>query len=295
MLLKGKVVLVTGSISEGIGEAIAMECLAEGAKVVFHGLPEEEEHAKELMLQLQIKHHVTCVIADLKDTDNYEKLIQATVDRFGRIDCLVNNAATMQRADLNQITPALFDEVMAVNAKAPLFLAQAAIKQFIKQQSGGRIFNIGSINAYCGQKDLLAYAMTKGALMTMTRTLGDTSSLGKQGIFINQFNLGWVSSKNEIALKRREGWPANWHNNIPVYMAPSGRILTPQEIAKNVAFMMSGQGGPVNGSVIDLEQFPMTVRLNGNQNAFFQEIAPEVKAVGTNKKSIAAPPIVSKL
>lgn len=256
MLLKDKVVLVTGSTT-GIGAAIARQCVAEGAKVMLHG--REEVRAQALVKELGEKN-AAYFMGDLAvaDTTICRQLIAATVERFGRIDSLVNNAAKSPRNDIDTITEEKFDWIYYLDIRSPLFLSQAAIKEFRKQKSGGTIVNIGSINAYCGQADLLGYAIAKGGLMTMTRNLGN--ALGHENIRVNQLNVGWTLTENESLIKEGEGFPKNWEEKIPRTYAPSGRLLRPEDIARHVVFWASAASAPANGVVCEVEQYPVIGR-----------------------------------
>jgi NAD(P)-dependent dehydrogenase (short-subunit alcohol dehydrogenase family) len=179
-------------------------------------------------------------------------LIEATVARFGQIDILVNNAALTDRSDLMTTDAAIFDRIMAVNARAPLLLVQAALPHF-RKAGRGVVLNIGSVNGYGGEECLLAYSMSKGALMTLSRNL--SSSLALEHIRVNHFNVGWVLTPNEYALKIRDGLPADWPEKLPKEFAPSGRLMAPEEIARfAVAFV---EDGPISGSVVELEQHPV--------------------------------------
>jgi NAD(P)-dependent dehydrogenase (short-subunit alcohol dehydrogenase family) len=126
------------------------------------------------------------------------------------------------------------------------------------KQGGGRVLNIGSINAYCGEAALLAYSISKGGLTTMTRNLAD--AYAAEGVRINQINPGWVLTDNEYQIKVAEGLSANWPNEIPRAHAPAGRIFRPDEIAHFAAMLLSEQAALVNGTVIDVEQFPLIGR-----------------------------------
>lgn len=256
MLLKDKVVLVTGSTT-GIGAGIAKLCQAEGAKVMIHG--RDESRAKE-MVQAFGKDKAAYVISDLSATDSSvcQKLIAATVKQFGRIDGLVNNAASLARSDIDNITAEKLDAQYYINIRAPLLLSQAAVKAFRQQKSNGAIVNIGSINAYCGQADLLGYSLSKGALMTMTRNLGNV--LNTENIRVNQLNVGWTLTENESGIKESEGFPKNWEQKIPKTYAPSGRLLRPEDIARHVVFWLSDVSAPANGVVYEVEQYPMIGR-----------------------------------
>jgi NAD(P)-dependent dehydrogenase (short-subunit alcohol dehydrogenase family) len=118
--------------------------------------------------------------------------------------------------------------------------------------------NIGSINAYCGEASLLAYSISKGGLTTLTRNLADAH--GREGLRVNQLNPGWVLTGNEYRTKLAEGLSAGWPRQLPREHAPGGRIFEPEEIAQFAAMFLSDEAELVNGSVVDLEQFPMIGR-----------------------------------
>ena len=252
MKLSGKTVIITGSAT-GIGESMARLCHAEGANVVIHGKEEKEV----LRVSGDLGERVLQRTDDLSDPATPERLVAATIEAFGRLDALVNNAAIISRKDLDASDPAHFDYDFAVNTRAPLFLIKAALPYLTEAK--GNVLNIGSINSYCGERNLVVYSMTKGALLTMTRNLGDTLHR-ENGVCVNQFNLGWVLSPNEITSKIAEGLPEDWPDNVPATFAPCGRIMLHEEIARIALPWIAGDTRPVSGSVIDVEQFPVIGR-----------------------------------
>ena len=251
-LLSDKVILVTGS-STGIGEAVARRAAAEGAKVMVHG----RDEARAKAVSEAIGARAAFATADLADPEAPRLLINATIERFGRLDGLVNNAALTTRGNLETTDVELFDRIMAVNLRAPLLLIQAALPHFRKQE-GGVVLNIGSINALGGEPNLLPYSMSKGGLMTMTRNLA--SALAERHVRLNQLNVGWTLTENEQQLKEEEGLPEDWEAQLPVSYAPSGRIFRPDEIAAHAVFWLSDAAGPVSGAVYEIEQYPMIGR-----------------------------------
>lgn len=252
-MLKNKTILITGS-TNGIGAATARRCVAQGAKVMIHG--RKEDQAKRLVQELgDVSSYV---LADLKYADSCSYLIAETVKKFGALDGLVNNAGIYPRNNIDSANIADIEEVMRVNLYAPLLLCKAAVEVFRQQNRGGSIVNIGSINAYTGQTDLLIYSISKGALMTMTRNLAD--SLGPDHIRVNQLNVGWTLTETENLLKRAEGLPQNWQEQIPKAYAPSGRLLSPDNVAMHNVFWLSDQSAPVSGAVYEVEQYPIIGR-----------------------------------
>jgi NAD(P)-dependent dehydrogenase (short-subunit alcohol dehydrogenase family) len=250
--LQDKVILVTGSTT-GIGEAIARLFAREGALVMIHG--RREDAARKVADE--IGERASYVLGAMEDPATPAKLIAATVERFGRIDGLVNNAAVITRGILANADVETFDRTMAINVRAPMMLIQAALPHF-RKQGGGRVLNIGSINAYCGERTYLIYSISKGGLTTLTRNLADAH--GHERIQINQLNVGWTLTPNEFALKLSDGMPEDWPTKLPQSAAPSGRIHTPEEIAMSAIYFLSNEAALINGSVLDVEQFPVIGR-----------------------------------
>lgn len=240
--LNGKVALVTGSPKGGIGGAIADRFAAEGARVMRH------DKTAEITTANPDDEDSAFFDADLTDPAQCVAVVEATVRRFGRIDILVNNAASTARSDIESTDAAFFDAMMAINLRAPLLLIQAAVPHF-RAQGGGVVLNIGSVNGHSGGGNLLAYSVSKGGLMTMSRNLAD--ALGGDNIRVNHFNVGWVLSANEQTLQESEGRPPDWAQHVHF---PSGRLLLPEEIASFAVTFVEDNGGPVSGAVVDLSQ-----------------------------------------
>ena len=253
MRLADKVIIITGSCT-GIGRAIAERCVAEGARVVVHGL--EKELGEAVVNQLG-KDRAVLLIADLTQEATAPQLVARAVQTFGRLDAVVNNAARVASSNIHTTDRTLFREVLEVNTVAPLALIRAALPHL--QKAKGGVLNIGSVNAWGGEPNLLAYSISKGALMTMTRNLGD--ALHRElGVRVNQINPGWVLTDNEIRRKREHGLAERWYEEVPIVNAPSGRILRPEEIAAAAVYWLSDEAGPVSGQVVDLEQYPFIGR-----------------------------------
>ena len=253
MRLDGKVILVTGSAT-GIGRAMARRFVAEGARVLVHGL--EEGLAQELVQELgagkAAKH-----VEDLLNEGCPGRLVAAALDAFGRLDGLVNNAAWVGTGNVHTTDGAAFERMLAVNTVAPFLLIQVALPELVRCR--GVVLNIGSVNAMCGEENLMAYSVSKGALTTLTRNLGDTL-MRREGVRVNQINPGWVLTENEIQRKRSHGLSDDWMTQLPKMYAPAGRILYPEEIAAAAVYWMSDEAGPISGQVVDLEQYPMQGR-----------------------------------
>ncbi|MDN3690368.1 SDR family NAD(P)-dependent oxidoreductase [Cyclobacterium jeungdonense] len=253
MRLKGKVIIVTGSTT-GIGKAIALRCAAEGAKVVLHGL---EKDWGEAVLQKIGVEQAALHIEDLQEDGCAQRLVALAKERFGKLDAVVNNAAWVVSSDLESVDRAFLEKVLAINSIAPLLLIKAALPELSANK--GNVLNIGSVNAWSGEPNLLAYSMSKGALMTMTRNLGD-SLFRDKGVRVNQINPGWVLTETEKQRKKEHGLSDTWYEDLPKMYAPAGRIIAPEEIAAAAIFWLSDECGPVSGQVMELEQYPLIGR-----------------------------------
>lgn len=251
MRLKDKVILVTGSTT-GIGAAIARRVLAEGGWVMIHGRDAERGRA----VAAEGGERARFIEGDLADASAPAAMIEATVKAFGKLDAVVNNAASTARGDLAATDAAFFDRMMSTNVRAPLLVIRAAYRHL--KRTEGCVLNIGSINAYCGESNLLAYSISKGALMTMSRNLAD--ALCYEKIRVNHFNVGWVLTPNEIQTKIADGLPKDWYEHIERQYAPSGQIMRPEKIAEAAVYWLSDESRPISGSVVELEQFPMIGR-----------------------------------
>jgi len=251
--LHEKVVIVTGSCT-GIGRAIAQRCVAEGANVVIHGL--ERALGEAVVVELGAGK-ATLHIEDLTADGAPDRLVHAALSAFGRLDAVVNNAAMVVASNIHTTDLAFFRKMLEVNTIAPFALIQAALPHL--RETRGVILNIGSVNAWSGEPNLLPYSVSKGALMTMTRNLGDTLHR-EDGVRVNQINPGWVLTENESQRKREHGLADDWYKDVPAIYAPAGRILLPNEIAAAAVYWLAEESGPISGQVVDLEQHPFIGR-----------------------------------
>ena len=233
---------------------MARRFVAEGAQVMLHGLEEEK---LGIALVSEFNGAADLVLADLADVEAPAKLVESTVRAFGKLDAVVNNAAMVVRGRIENSDAAFFDKIMQVNVRAPYLLIQAALPHL--QATQGSVLNIGSVNAYSGEENLLPYSISKGALMTLSRNLGDTLPRS-HGVRVNQINPGWVLTENERIRKQVEGMAEDWPAQLPKLFAPSGRLFKPEEIAAAAVYFLSDACGPISGQVLDIEQHPFIGR-----------------------------------
>ena len=249
--LKSKIALVTGSTS-GIGKGIASHFLTLGASVIVHG--PDLAGARAIAESMRSGgHDVDAVAGDLRNVDACRQIVRDVVQRRGGLDILVNNAATVARASMEDATVDQWDTIMAVNLRAPFLLLQEAVKS-MKARGGGSIVNIGSINAYVGLAQLGPYSVSKGALMTMTKNAA--MAFGRHRIRVNQLNVGWTLTEGEEAVQRADGKGPDWYQEACA-TRPFGRLLLPADIAHAAAYFASDDSAVISGAVVDLEQFPL--------------------------------------
>jgi NAD(P)-dependent dehydrogenase (short-subunit alcohol dehydrogenase family) len=251
MRLKDKAIIITGGTS-GIGAAIATAAVREGAKVLVHGINEEEGRATVKKLGANA---VLC-IADLEDDSSPELIVAAALKAFGKIDGLVNNAAMFGGTNISDQEIEHFRRMMQINLTAPLFLTKAAFEELKK--SGGCVLNIGSINAHAGESKLLAYSISKGGMQTMTRNLANAN--GVHGVRVNQINPGWVLTEREYRDKLAQGLKPSWPQDLTRVDIPSGVMTTPEQMGEAAIYWLSDESKPFTGSIVDLEQFSIIGR-----------------------------------
>jgi NAD(P)-dependent dehydrogenase (short-subunit alcohol dehydrogenase family) len=250
MGLSDKVIVVTGAAS-GIGLAAARLAAEEGAGALLltdrdaQGL---EKAAKDLGAKID----VSIAVADLADASAPVAIASAAKARFGRIDGLVNAAGLTTRGSFVTGTQAIWDELFSVNARASFFLMQAAIMDMRSRNAAGAIVNILSMNALCGRPELAIYAGTKGALATLTRNAANAHMAER--IRVNGINLGWVATKSERRIQAEIlGRGPSWEREEAAKL-PLGRLVTAEEAARLIVFLLGEASAPMSGAVIDFEQ-----------------------------------------
>jgi NAD(P)-dependent dehydrogenase (short-subunit alcohol dehydrogenase family) len=251
----GKVALVTGA-TRGIGAETARRLASEGARVAICGRSRDDGEA--VIQSLGGADHGIYIQANLMNPADCANVIDTTVAAFGRLDVIVNNAASVARGTIDSTTVEEFDSIMALNVRAPFLLVQRAMPTFRAQYEaegiGGAVINIGSINGYVGGRILMAYSASKGALMTLSKNLAN--ALSPWHVRVHILNVGWTLTEGELVVKRLEGAAEDWVEQAGT-TRPWRRLLKPQEIAAAVAFLGSPEAAVFSGATLDLEQFPI--------------------------------------
>jgi meso-butanediol dehydrogenase/(S,S)-butanediol dehydrogenase/diacetyl reductase len=241
MQLHGKIALVTGG-GRGIGRGIVDRFLEEGAQVAVvqrRPLDEALEH------QPNIAH----VMADLSDPSSTATAVEHTLERFGGIDILVNNAGIMFERAVAEIRLEEWDLMMAVNLRAPLFLAQAALPS-MRERGGGSIINIGSIEGLGANPDHAAYCASKAGIHGMTRAMA--VDLGVDNIRCNAIAPGWIASElSETYLDSRPD-PTAARDALD-RLHPLGRVGRPADVGDLAVYLASDRSSFLTGEIVVLD------------------------------------------
>ena len=246
-----KVALVTGS-TQGVGEAVARRLASEGAiGIVVCGRNTNRGEAVAADLKAQGTEAIF-VPVELADPDSCRGLLAATDQHFGRIDVLVNAAGLSSRGNIVDTTVALWDQLMAINVRAPFLLMQGAISIMRREGIAGTIVSVGSVAAYGSMPFLTPYAVSKGALMTLTRNVA--YSVMWDRIRVNQINPGQIDTPGEDSIQRSaHGAADSWLDELEAKQ-PFGRLIKPDELAGAIAFLASDESGMMTGAVVDFDQ-----------------------------------------
>ncbi len=253
MVLKDKVALVTGS-GAGIGEAIAVAMAEAGAHVVSVDIDgDAAQNVADKAGAYQVR--TLAIQADVGDVDDINRMIEATVAEFGRLDTIVNNAGVTRRAYIMDLTEEDWDRIHRVNAKGVFFCLQRAAQQMI-EQGGGCIINTASIagRGYAGTSNA-AYAASKGAVIALTKTA--SQQLGPHNINVNAICPGVtrtpLSDRNLVVRAEEQGVSleealANHLKPIPI-----GRANQPEDIAALAVFLASPGARNITGQAYNVD------------------------------------------
>lgn len=245
--VKGKVAIVTGA-AQGIGRGCALMLAREGARVVIADVQDE----KGLAIVEQIRSEELEAIyqhSDVIDEEQCAALIQSTVDHYGRIDVLVNNAGWFPRATIEETSTELWDKVINVNLRGAFYCCKYAIPH-LRNAGGGSIINIGSINGIQGLGSLIAYSSAKGGLLALTRTLA--GAYAKDRIRANYVIPGWVLTEGEMSLQASRGVTEEELRRAGETLL-LGQHQTPDDVAYAVIYLASDESSQVTGTIMHID------------------------------------------
>ena len=238
--LTGKVAIITGA-GRGIGHATSLKFGSEGAIVIPCDInaDQAQQTAKDVA---DLGAEAMGFQVDVRDTVSISRMVDAVVKKYGRIDCLVNNAGIVQDATLKNMTEEQFDNVIEINLKGVYNCTKAVVDTMLRQQSGV-ILNSSSIVGLYGNFGQTNYAASKFGVIGMVKTWA--RELGRKGIRSNAVCPGFVSTPilAEIPDKVLKALEER---------VPLGRLARPEEIASTFAFLASDEASYINGAVIEV-------------------------------------------
>lgn len=241
--LKGKVAIVTGG-AKGIGAGMCEVFAEEGANVViadFGPLEESEQLAAELSRKNGVR--TLAVRADISNLQDVNRLYEQTLEKFGTVDILMNNAGKMGMTKIEDVTIEELYKYEKVNIEGLFLMSQAFVKICNQQKKGGHIVNTISKSAFTTNSGGNSpYIATKGAVFSFTRGLA--KEVGSRGIYVNGIVPGYVMTETTKNLKDRS---VAMKKIIPI-----GREATPREIANVAVFLCSEKACQMMGAIVDV-------------------------------------------
>ncbi|HET8747945.1 MAG TPA: 3-hydroxybutyrate dehydrogenase [Ramlibacter sp.] len=253
--LEGRVALVTGS-TDGIGLAVARSLAAQGSAVMLNGFGEPEA-IRALCDELATAHgvEVAHAPADLRREEDAAALVPHVLERFGRLDVVVNNAGTQHKGPVEEHPPQRWREVFALNLDAAFHTIRTALPG-MRARGWGRIVNVASVYGLAGGVDRSSYVASKHALVGLTKAVAlETASTP---ITCNAVCPGDVSTRifyrNAKLLAESEGISrAEAQQRIAATNMPSGRVVAPEHVAALVAFLCSEAAGEIRGAALPVD------------------------------------------
>ncbi|MFF3494501.1 SDR family oxidoreductase [Streptomyces sp. NPDC002795] len=228
----GRVVLITGG-TKGIGATTAEAFLSAGAQVAVcgRGAPTSPPRVGG--------REAVFLPCDVRDADATARLVNAVVERFGRLDVLVNNAGGSPDADAATVSPRFVEKIVALNLLGPFYVAQAANKVMREQDSGGIVINIGSVSAHDPQPGTAAYTAAKAGLLALTRALAlEWAPL----VRVNHITTGLTRTESAASVYGEDGGAA------VANVVPMRRMAAPEDVARACLLLASDLAGYVNGA-----------------------------------------------
>lgn len=241
--LSGKVALVTG-VSTGIGRGIAAGLAEAGADIAGTYNSHEPDEIKKEIEGLGQKFF--SFKADLTNPDCCDEVIQKVVGEFGRIDILVNNAGSIRRTNALQFSKQDWYDVININQNTLYFLCQSAAKQFVKQESRGKIINMASMLSYHGGMNVSSYTASKHAVVGITKILA--SDLGQYGINVNALAPGWIKTNMSEAIRNNPE-----RSKAIVSRIAMGDWGTPDDFKGVAVFLASEASNYITGVTIPVD------------------------------------------
>ncbi|SNS47859.1 2-deoxy-D-gluconate 3-dehydrogenase [Anaerovirgula multivorans] len=240
--LQGKVAIVTGCRT-GLGQSIAISLAEAGADIVGVGHAPMNDTEKQVTA---LGKRFLYIEADLLSIEAVDDIVTKAVDHFGKIDILVNNAGIIRREDSLSFSEKDWDDVMNINLKTVFFLSQAIAKQFVAQETGGKIINIASMLSFQGGIRVPSYTASKSGVKGITMLLAN--EWAQHNINVNAIAPGYMATDNTSALRADEK-----RNSEILSRIPANRWGTPEDLGGAAVFLASKASDYVNGFTIAVD------------------------------------------
>lgn len=241
--LAGKVAIVTGG-SRGIGKAVVELLASLGAKVVVNYVRDEEAAASAVAMARGHDTEAIAVQADVSQVAEADRLVNETLERFGRIDFLVCNAGIWEGGPVESISEELWERTIAINLTGTWSVCRAAVPA-MKRQKFGRIVIVSSTAGQRGEANVSNYAASKGGQISFTKSL--STELAEFGINVNCVAPGWVETEMTADVVNDKTRLETVLKTIPL-----GRMATPEEIAGPIVFLCSTWADNITGEVLNV-------------------------------------------
>lgn len=241
-LIKDKVAIVTGAAS-GIGAGVARLFASEGAHVYI--LDVQGKRANDLAGELRSEGaSATAFEADVRNRDALARAVDDAISRFGRIDCLINNAGIYPRCSFLDMTEDIWDKMLAINLKGMFTLSKLVVPHMVERRAGW-IVNISSITFFLGMENLTHYISTKGAIIGFTRSLA--REMGQYNVHVNCITPGGIETEGEkVTLTAKD---IDWM----VGNQSLKRRITPLDIARACLFLCSELSDAMTGQIVNVD------------------------------------------
>jgi len=240
MLLQDKVAIVTGG-TRGIGRAIVFELIQNGAKVVFTYLKSDETAGIILDEIKKLRGEAEAIKADNRSFDDSRKVVEETLNKFEKLDILINNAGIIKDKALMLMEPSEWQEVIDTNLTGYFNMSKACIVTMLKQKSGN-IVNISSVAGIVGTARQVNYSSAKAGIIGLTKSLA--KEVAAYNIRVNAVAPGYIETDMTKDLKQKENM---------LKLIPCGRFGKAEEIARVVSFLVSDNAGYITGQVIKVD------------------------------------------
>jgi gluconate 5-dehydrogenase len=241
--IPGKVALITGGY-RGIGAAISLGLAEMGAKIAVTGI--ESAQAMAFAESMRVRgHDAYSTTFDVVSAAETQRMVDGVVEHFGRLDILVNCVGVNHEQKAEEVTEDVFDNVVAINLKGAMFQAQAAARQMIRQQSGGKQVHIGSVRTQLGLRGrgYAAYCATKGGLGTLCKQLA--AEWAPHGINVNIVAPTFVNTEMSASMLADENFYRALVSRIPL-----GRIAETDDVMRAVLFLVSPASDFITGQTL---------------------------------------------